>query len=177
MQDQDAASAEAVHQTYERQVAETNAARVDDLWARIEAVVGTGAGRPRASRQERGLTVTDPASGRTLRFVMDDVLDLPEDQRPGPFGMGNARVTMTAWDGTRRAWLLRNVTAGGIDYQWVTLPGDVAVGDEVIAALVAGLTSGEMPPDPAETVHMDATTAASATLATGDRWAIYNETA
>lgn len=177
MQDANARQ-EAIHQTYEQQVADLDTSMLDQLYARISALADNlSAGAVRVQRDGRALTLTDSASARRLHLVMDDVLDLPEAERPGPFRMGNARVTVNAWDGTTRQWLLRNVAADGMQYQWVTLPGDVRIDDGVLTALLGGLQSGQVPPDPAETVHVS-TAAADPTGrpsdAGGQRWAIYN---
>jgi len=132
MQDANARQ-EAIHQTYEQQVADLDTSMLDQLYARISAEA------VRVQRDGRTLTLTDSASARRLHLVMDDVLDLPEAERPGPFRMGNARVTVNAWDGTTRQWLLRNVAADGMQYQWVTLPGDVRIDDSVLTALLGGV--------------------------------------
>ncbi len=114
MQESDAVRTEDVHHTYEQQVAAMDTQMRDELWDHIAAVASasrTGEHAVRVEQTERTLTLTDPETGHVLRFVMDEVLDLPEAERPGPFQMGNARVTITAWDGIVRTWLLRNVGA------------------------------------------------------------------
>jgi hypothetical protein len=169
-------SAEDAHRIYEEQVAALDTRMLAALWERIAAAAGASAGPAlRVERDERTLTLTDPASGRALRFEADDVLDLPERKRPGPFLMGNARVALSAWDSTRRAWLLRHIATGDLDYAWVTLPGDV-VDDAMLASLVDGLRRGTMPDDPARLVSLDVASPETgvASLATGRRWAIVN---
>jgi len=178
MQEVNSVRAEEVHHTYEQQVAAVNAQMRDQLWGRVAALaraIGGGDGL-RVEHDDRTLTMTDAATGRTLRLAMDEVLDLPDRERPGPFGMGNARVIVTAWEGTERTWLLRHTTTGTLEYRWVTMPGDVLVDDDILAALVQGLRRGELPPDPAETAHLDvdSPSAGVASLATGTRWAIVN---
>ena len=178
MQEDTNARQKAIHQTYEQQVAALDTSMLDQLYTRISALAGNlSAGAVQIQREGRVLTLTDSASARGLRLVMDDMLDLPEAARPGPFRMGNARVTVNTWDGTTRQWLLRNVAADGMQYRWVTLPGDVEIDDGVLTALLSGLQSGQAPPDPAETAHVSTATAdftGRPSGVGGQRWAIYN---
>jgi len=179
MQRTEETRAEAAHHIYEQQVAAVDARMRDELWDKIASAAGapgTGEDALRVAHDARDLILTDPPTGRTLRFVADEVLDLPEGERPGPFQMGNARVTLTAWDGTQRAWLLRHVAGEVQEYAWVTLPGDVPVDDGMLRDLVVGLRRGQMPADPSETAHLDTTAPENnvTSLATSIQWAIVN---